>query len=218
MALNHNDTQRLVENWQRFGRDEELLTEAARGVDDMTDEMSVEIHRAGWGRGGFSISISEPSRFGEGHIEEIGMISIAKPMEGKGLEAYEVSKSSAKGNWGPLLYDIAMEVATEEGSGIMADRRHVSPSARNVWQYYHDNRPDVKITQLDDLKNTLTRTRKDNTQQSSSKIEYREDTNGYRMPHHLDDFTASPLSKMYSSTGSPNLDKLRAVGKLEDWR
>ena len=216
--MNYNETKRLVEGWQRFGRDEELLTEAARSVDDMTDEMHVEIHRVGWGRGGFSISMTMPSRFGEGHIEEIGSVNIAKPMQGKGLDAYEVSKSAAMGKWGPLMYDIAMEVATEEGSGIMADRRHVSPSARNVWQYYHDNRPDVKITQLDDLKNTLTRTKKDNTQQSSSKTEYRTDANGYRMPYHLEDFTASPLSKMYSSTGSPTLDKLRAVGKLKDWR
>ena len=51
--------------------------------------------------------------------------------------------------WGPLLYDLAVELATELGGGLTADRKIVSPDARGVWGKYDASRPDVDKEQLD---------------------------------------------------------------------
>ena len=67
--------------------------------------------------------------------------------------------------WGPILYDIAMEWATLNGDGLIADRESVSSEAWEVWDYYLQNRKDVQAHQLDDLENTLTPEDPDNCDQ-----------------------------------------------------
>ena len=42
---------------------------------------------------------------------------------------------------GPMMYDIAMEIAGARG--IMSDRMTTTDYAARVWEYYLDNRPDV---------------------------------------------------------------------------
>ena len=52
--------------------------------------------------------------------------------------------------WGPMLYHIAIELATLRGSGLTSDRRLVSGDAKPVWDYFLKNKPDgVEATQLD---------------------------------------------------------------------
>ena len=51
--------------------------------------------------------------------------------------------------WGPLLYDIAMEVASVLGGGLTSSRNMVSSNAKPVWDYYQDRRSDVEADQLD---------------------------------------------------------------------
>lgn len=63
-----------------------------------------------------------------------------------------VACSAAESGYGPLMYDIVMEL---EG-GLTSDRNSVKPAAKNVWKYYHDNRPDVKEKEFDDLENPKT--------------------------------------------------------------
>lgn len=222
MTVNYRDTKRLVEVWQRFGRDEELLTEAAKGPDDLGPGMIIKIKPSKFGLGGFLVKLVDyqQMRKTQEHIE--GELHIHRPMPsdfGKALGAYEVTRSRAPYGFGPLLYDVAMELATEAGSGIMPDRRNVSPAARNVWNYYHDNRPDVEAVQLDDMKNTLTPTDNDNTRQSSSTFDYDDGDAGLTVPKNID-WVDSPLSKMYRVRNgtTPILDKLRSMGKLDDWR
>ncbi len=48
-----------------------------------------------------------------------------------------------------MLYDIAMEIATEKGNGLASDRVAVTSDAERVWDYYLSNRGDVKPHQLD---------------------------------------------------------------------
>ncbi len=55
--------------------------------------------------------------------------------------------------WGPLLYDIAMEVATVLGGGLTSSRKMVSSNAKPVWDYYQDKRSDVSKDQMDIEKN-----------------------------------------------------------------
>jgi hypothetical protein len=51
--------------------------------------------------------------------------------------------------WGPLLYDVAIEVSTRRAGGLAPDRFSVSGAAAEVWKKYNDARPDVEKVQLD---------------------------------------------------------------------
>ena len=66
--------------------------------------------------------------------------------------------------FGPFLSDIAMELTTMRGKWLAIDRSSVSEEAQKMWQYYKDNRLDVDVKglQLDDHRNTLTKTNSDN--------------------------------------------------------
>jgi len=222
MALNYRETKNLVENWQRFMCDEKLLTEAARQPEDLGPGMIIRIKSSRFGLGGFLIELidyQQTQRTRE-HIE--GEVHISRPMPsdyGKALGAYEVTKSMAPIGFGPLLYDVALELATEAGSGIMADRKCVSLSARDVWKYYRDRRPDVEAVQLDDMKNTLTASPDDNARQSSSTFDFEIMGGGVNTPINID-WIDSPLSKMYRVRNgtTPTLDKLRSLRKLDDRR
>jgi len=110
-----------------------------------------------------------------------------------------------------MLYDVAMEVATLKGGGLISDRAAVSGDARKVWDYYLANRGDVTGIQMDDMLNTLTPEEQDNCDQTVS-------LHNVRLSD-LDDkgnslkWTESPLSKRW--TKSPTtIEALRAAGKL----
>lgn len=61
---------------------------------------------------------------------------------------YYVGLSSATSGYGPKLYDVLMEAATEKGAMLTSDRSLVSGDAQNVWEYYFNNRSDVQKTPL----------------------------------------------------------------------
>ncbi|MDD5054821.1 MAG: hypothetical protein PHZ00_00965 [Candidatus Peribacteraceae bacterium] len=50
--------------------------------------------------------------------------------------------------YGPVLYDIAMEVATVHGEVLGCDPDRTSDDAYGVWQFYHAKRPDVAQREL----------------------------------------------------------------------
>ena len=84
---------------------------------------------------------------GEIHLKRHDM-NVAEYKEGPCAGAWQVVGSFAERNGlGPLLYDLAMEVAGKDG--IMPDRNSVSEEARNVWRYYKTRRSDVKAIPLD---------------------------------------------------------------------
>lgn len=120
--------------------------------------------------------------------------------------AYEVAWAGAADGWGPLLYDVAMEWATQNGGGLISDRSYVSAAARSVWDYYASNRPDVQVHQLDDLENTLTPIDDDNCGQLISKRDP-------RYPGKNVDWKESPLSKRYTKQPT-TINALRAAGRL----
>jgi len=114
----------------------------------------------------------------------------------------EIIMSNADAGWGPMLYDIAMELSAP--LGIMSDRWTVSASARNVWNYYRDRRPDVKVVQYDNHDNELTPQDDDNLDQAAASF----------------DPTSKPwynsaLSKAYVSKGTPTINALKQKGKIE---
>ncbi len=134
-------------------------------------------------------------------------LSYGMPSSGPCGNAATVKNTVATKGWGPLLYDVAIEVASSEASGLIADRDSVSLDAWNVWNNYmirSDGKSnDVDYVQLDDLDNTLTRDWEDNCDQDVASL----DKNSY-------DWTASPLSKMYIKNTTPMMDELDELGKL----
>ena len=178
-----------------------LLTEAAKRpedlpadwmvyVDNMRDEYRIEL--AGDGRTVGSITIGPAG-------------TDVDPC----LGSYQVNTSQAEQGWGPMLYDVAMEIASMYSSGLIADRSAVSDEAQKVWQFYQDNRPDVEVAQLDDLYNTLTPDEYDNCLQQVAWWDVGLDDEAG------DEFTRSPLSKLYGVYGTPTIDRLKALGKIE---
>jgi len=61
---------------------------------------------------------------------------------------YVVSGASATHGWGPLLYDVALEWASQKSSGLASDRMSLSPHAQAVWSKY-EKRRDVDNDQMD---------------------------------------------------------------------
>lgn len=129
-------------------------------------------------------------------------------MYGPCLGAYHVSHSQAAEGFGPLLYDVAIEFT----GGLVPDRTQVSDEAKRVWAYYYNNRSDVNKEQLDDLRNSLTPEKEDNCEQLSAAKD-----KDFRTPWNGGwDWENSPLSKKYSKPGTPVIDKLRALGMLDE--
>lgn len=119
------------------------------------------------------------------------------------MNAWIVGMSGARSGWGPMLYDVTLEYASQNGPGLTADRHTVSGSARKVWETYLEGRSDVEERQLDNLENELTPERFDNCRQDSA----------YDRPPGFPD---SALSKLYHKSGTPVIDELRSRDLLID--
>jgi predicted nucleotidyltransferase len=65
-----------------------------------------------------------------------------EPYEG----VYIITSAKAKDGFGPLLYDVALEVAGEDG--LKPDVESVSDDANAVWKYYDSQREDVRSAML----------------------------------------------------------------------
>ena len=61
---------------------------------------------------------------------------------------FEVTGSEVSGGYGPTLYDVAIEWATMNGLGLVADRNSVSHAAERVWEKYLSARSDVTAHKL----------------------------------------------------------------------
>lgn len=82
--------------------------------------------------------------------------------------AWEVSWAKAADGWGPLMYNVMLELVGD--SGLMPDRSSVSEEAFGVWSKFSAGAsPGIENEQLDDMFNTLTGTESDNCLHRSSK-------------------------------------------------
>jgi hypothetical protein len=62
---------------------------------------------------------------------------------------WEIEAVEAKHGYGPLLYDLLMELALWSGAaGVTPDRSGVSSDAEQVWDHYAERRPDVEASPL----------------------------------------------------------------------
>lgn len=138
---------------------------------------------------------------------------------GPTLNAYVVSGAGATQGWGPMLYDVMMELAHEDGGrGLAPDRGIVSTDAEKVWKYYLEKRPDITHKQLDfpvghDYHITPTQSDDSGVQMQFDGIY---DKNPKIAEKARKNYLASPLSKVYFTHGTPTLDALYALGKWVD--
>ena len=151
---------------------EQILHEAAKGIQDIPE--------------GAHVTCAKPE--GAPQLNSIGWIQFENiPNKfGKCSDGMTISMSLADQGWGPFLYDLVMEKATIESTGIIPDRTTVSANARGVWQYYLDNREGIVIRQLDNLKDSFDNGLHDDCAQVSSQ------------DHLRWNWKKSPLSKIYS--------------------
>lgn len=126
-----------------------------------------------------------------------------EPDYGPCLNGSYVQGANAQGGFGPLAYDVAMEVT----GGLMSDRTEVSGEAERVWSYYLNNRPDVQSQQLDIMPDYLEpQLTPDDESDDCEQIPAYDTLK--------DKWHTSPLSKKYSKVGTPVIDELRRRGML----
>jgi len=122
-------------------------------------------------------------------VEKRGSNQVGSLNKDNCLDAYEVTQVATKiKGLGPLMYDIAAELAGEKG--IMSDRFSVSPSARRIWDFYITQRTDVEIKQLPDDCNMTAASEEG-------------------------DWESSPLSKVVVKRNRSVIDELESLGIID---
>ena len=113
--------------------------------------------------------------------------------------------------WGPLLYEIALEWASQNSDGLTSDRTDVTEFAQAVWNKY-EQRGDVKRKQMDivnpeywkpPLKQITPEDPSDDCKQDAAV------RSGSRS-----EWPKSPLSKMYYKPGTEVIQILKKEGRL----
>ena len=200
-----------------------LLTEAAKGPADLPDGILIQMRADDdFAEFEFVKKVGESEKYGpryervveqkDGIYGSIQLYLVDEDNVGPCSGAFMISWAGATDGYGPMLYDLAMEWATANGSGLIADRDTVSVEARAVWDYYLNNRSDVVPVQLDNAYSDLTDDLTDDCDQGvagGANFKYPQD------PEALDDnWHQHPLSKMYKKTNDSMTQELKALGKL----
>ncbi len=82
----------------------------------------------------------------EAGIDIYGTLHVRRGRNAPYEDVYIIQSSKAKDKFGPLLYDVALEVAGK--SGLKPDVLEVSDEASAVWKYYDEQREDVDSKML----------------------------------------------------------------------
>ena len=190
----------------------ELLTEGAKGPADLPEDVYVVIRRKS--------GVDEVYyAFEDGSIRHDvgppdGLVSFART-SGRGawghcLRTSVMVGAMASSGWGPLLYDVAIEVAGARG--LAADRESLSQDAYDVWFYYMNSRPDVQKIQLDSLDNELTPDDADNCTTKVAR-EFDDAFDFYRDDEKKKALIDSPVMKVYTKEPT-TIEKLESMGRL----
>ena len=204
----------------------ELLTEAAMGPADLPNDVYVRVENRGkYLRVFYSYKDGEQIGTGMGNETVSGYVEAKSPdAREKGratpdrepcLGAWMVIGAGATHGWGPLLYDVVMEVVG--AAGLMADRQSLSKAAFNVWNMYM-SRGDVVKKQLDDTENTLTPGEEDNcdidTAIHHSGLKVADVFNSdWSDEDGADLLLGSPVMKVYTKEPT-TIQKLKVIGRF----
>jgi hypothetical protein len=175
-----------------------ILREVRITPDNLPDDFTLKLIVSNSGGRIVVLAMRDGERYGG--VEALRTRSERSPCR----DAYEINFShSSRRGLGPLMYDIAMEAASELGGGLMSDRFVVSNDAQRVWRTYQNDRPDVDRMQLDSEENELTPTHTDNCSVSISKS-------------FVDDgWPDHPLSGVYRKPGMETIRRLVSMKKLQ---
>jgi hypothetical protein len=142
---------------------------------------------------------------------------------GRCYNGYYVQQVYAKSGWGPLLYELALEIVSQRDAGwssagkagLTSDRVDVSDDAQSVWANY-SNRSDVEEMQMDiDGVNTMREKFYWLDLENLTPDDFTDDCNQTKSIVHADgEWSQSPLSRMYHKPSTEYLDQLEAAGRL----
>ena len=211
---------KLLTEWRKY-----LLTEGMKTAADLPEGSRVAFEISMDGTPGFvytyegakvymqdGSAVPEDAPWGYIRIENLQDLYGG----GKCLKGYMVAGSSAKSGWGPLLYDLAMEWASQAGGGLTADRGVVSRDAYRVWSQYLHKRKDVEALQLDinnqGYEKITPKDERDDCDQVVS-IGWAKQTGARDWGWN---WASEPTAHMFRVSGTPTTDALRAAGKLEE--
>ena len=198
-----------------------LLTEAAKTAEDLGDMyIEIEFTPGEW----ISVSLWKIDEAGaKNRAGEVQAIIDRDEDDPPCSGAYEIAWTSSEGapGFGPMLYDVAMELAGK--AGLMCDRGSVSPEASRVWEYYLNSRPDVISKQLDDEKAPFLQSPEENDISDDCnqrtfrrKAKYRAHDNAIEDAEFKQKFLDHWSTKAYVKTsGTPVLDKLKSLNKVK---
>ena len=125
----------------------ELINEAMKGPDQLPANYVVIIND-----GGTFVEVSYRALYSDPNSERISGELVAEEMSTATCvdKTYEVMSSAAAKGWGPMLYDVMMEYLTNrKKASLTSDRGMVSTAAKNVWDFYLNNRSDVEKIRMD---------------------------------------------------------------------
>ncbi len=139
-----------------FGLEEANLDEAMKTAADLPEDVVVVVLKESDGTG-FQVYYAHRDKPNtrlkagdldrmEAGIDIFGTLHVGRgrnePYEG----VYVITSAKAKDGFGPLLYDVALEVAGEDG--LKPDVEDVSDEASAVWKHYDTRREDVRAAIL----------------------------------------------------------------------
>ena len=135
--------------------------------------------------------------------------------DGPCYDGWTVIGSEAEQGWGPLLYEVAIEYASQNGGGLTSDRFSVSQYAQAVWDKY-EQRGDVDTQQMDTNHDSNAGGAKVNTTVPQLTPDDRSDDcdQARTITQHGDDWHKDSTSKMYKKDNPEVMQALEAAGRL----
>jgi hypothetical protein len=152
-----------------------------------------------------------------GKYDLYGQVEIYKSEpsgDGECFDGHIVLATGATKGWGPLLYEVALEWASQRGGGLTADRGIVSDKAMAVWAKY-EKRGDVDAKQMD-IDHALSGTREKQKQYPQLTPDKPEDDcdQGKAIGAVGKDWASLPVSKMFYKPNADVMQALKATGRL----
>ena len=145
------------------GLEETQLDEAMKTAADLPEDVVVVVLRERDGSGFqvyYALRDKPTVRLKAGDLDRIeagidifGTLHVRRGRNEPYEDVYIIQSSKAKDGFGPLLYDVALEIAGK--SGLKPDVLEVSDDAAAVWKYYDEQREDVDskmlVSSIDDF-------------------------------------------------------------------
>lgn len=157
-----------------------------------------------------------------GDLYPVGAVEALKSTpkhDGPCYDSWLVVGASASHGWGPLLYEVAIEIASRKHGGLMPDRGSVSQYAIAVWEKYN-SRQDIEKKQADLF---IPPMRKYQTKPQYDPKLYKQLTPDYEFDdcdqtsavgNYETKWDKSPLSKVYRKNNTETIDALMAIDRL----